>query len=121
MMISVQSLLNKPSQPEKLNIQALLNKDTFHYQNTSPVSLPEHIFREEDWDEEQLKTKRKRASSEQLQVLSKVFRRTFFPSTQMRVQLGRQLKMSPRTVQIWFQNRRQAMRTKERQRLAKPL
>jgi hypothetical protein len=60
-----------------------------------------------------LKAKRRRASSKQLDVLNKVFDRTFFPSTQLRVELGRQLGMSPRTVQIWFQNKRQAIRTKE--------
>ncbi|KAL0092475.1 Homeodomain-like DNA binding domain-containing transcription factor [Phycomyces blakesleeanus] len=64
-----------------------------------------------------LKAKRRRANSKQLEVLNRVFERTFFPSTQMRVELGRQLGMSPRTVQIWFQNRRQAIRTRERQRL----
>jgi hypothetical protein len=61
-----------------------------------------------------VKAKRRRASSKQLGVLNKVFERTFFPSTQLRAELGRQLGMNPRTVQIWFQNRRQAIRTKER-------
>ncbi|KAL1935755.1 hypothetical protein VTP01DRAFT_4895 [Rhizomucor pusillus] len=64
-----------------------------------------------------LKAKRKRANAKQLEVLNRVFDRTFFPSTQLRAELGRQLGMSPRTVQIWFQNRRQAIRTRERQRL----
>ncbi|KAI8384230.1 Homeodomain-like protein [Radiomyces spectabilis] len=64
-----------------------------------------------------VKAKRRRANPKQLEVLNRVFERTFFPSTQMRAQLGRELGMSPRTVQIWFQNRRQAMRTRERQRL----
>ncbi|KAI8098962.1 uncharacterized protein BX664DRAFT_320033 [Halteromyces radiatus] len=64
-----------------------------------------------------IKAKRRRASNKQLQVLNRVFEHTFFPSTQLRTQLGRQLNMSPRTVQIWFQNRRQAIRTKERQQL----
>ncbi|KAI9299711.1 Homeodomain-like protein, partial [Cunninghamella echinulata] len=66
-----------------------------------------------------LKAKRRRANSKQLQILNQVFERTFFPSTQMRAELGRQLGMSPRTVQIWFQNKRQAMRTREKQRLLK--
>ncbi|KAL9556923.1 hypothetical protein MBANPS3_001634 [Mucor bainieri] len=61
-----------------------------------------------------VKAKRRRASSKQLNVLNKVFERTFFPSTQLRAELGRQLGMSPRTVQIWFQNKRQAIRTRER-------
>jgi hypothetical protein len=70
-----------------------------------------------DDDHNNLKAKRRRANAKQLEVLNRVFDRTFFPSTQMRAELGRQLGMSPRTVQIWFQNRRQAMRTRERQRL----
>ncbi|KAG2203734.1 hypothetical protein INT46_010668 [Mucor plumbeus] len=68
----------------------------------------------DDDDNLPLKAKRRRASSKQLDVLNKVFERTFFPSTQLRAELGRQLGMSPRTVQIWFQNRRQAIRTRER-------
>ncbi|KAL1918380.1 uncharacterized protein VTP21DRAFT_3040 [Calcarisporiella thermophila] len=61
-----------------------------------------------------LKAKRKRANAEQLKVLNQVFQTTFFPSTELRIQLGKQLGMSPRTVQIWFQNRRQAWRTKSK-------
>ncbi|KAJ8654262.1 hypothetical protein O0I10_010084 [Lichtheimia ornata] len=64
-----------------------------------------------------VKAKRRRANAKQLQVLNRVFERTVFPSTQLRAELGRQLGMTPRTVQIWFQNRRQAIRTRERQRL----
>ncbi|ORX51954.1 hypothetical protein DM01DRAFT_1336944 [Hesseltinella vesiculosa] len=67
--------------------------------------------------EDKVKAKRRRANAKQLQILNQVFERTFFPSTQMRAELGRQLGMSPRTVQIWFQNKRQAMRTREKQRL----
>ncbi|RUO96686.1 hypothetical protein BC936DRAFT_141621 [Jimgerdemannia flammicorona] len=61
-----------------------------------------------------LKAKRKRANANQLQVLNEVFQHTFFPSTEMRIQLGKQLGMSPRTVQIWFQNKRQSWRTKNK-------
>ncbi|CAO3645305.1 unnamed protein product [Cunninghamella blakesleeana] len=62
-----------------------------------------------------MKAKRRRANTKQLEVLNRVFEKTFFPSTQLRAQLGRQLGMSPRTVQIWFQNRRQAIRNREKQ------
>ncbi|KAI8079590.1 uncharacterized protein B0P05DRAFT_571512 [Gilbertella persicaria] len=94
----------------------------------TPISMADEdlIYKEEekesedelDTDEDSpIKAKRRRANAKQLEVLNRVFDRTFFPSTQMRAELGRQLGMSPRTVQIWFQNRRQAMRTRERQRL----
>ncbi|OAC99774.1 Homeodomain-like DNA binding domain-containing transcription factor, partial [Mucor lusitanicus CBS 277.49] len=56
------------------------------------------------------KAKRKRASPSQLSVLNRVFEQTFFPSTELRMELGKQLGMSPRTVQIWFQNKRQSIR-----------
>ncbi|CAO3675269.1 unnamed protein product [Rhizopus microsporus] len=39
---------------------------------------------------------------------------TCFPSTELRIELGKRLGMSPRTVQIWFQNKRQSTRTRER-------
>ncbi|ORX74070.1 Homeodomain-like protein, partial [Linderina pennispora] len=57
-----------------------------------------------------VKGKRKRASPQQLQILNKVFAETSFPSTETRNQLAQQLQMTPRTVQIWFQNKRQAAR-----------
>ncbi|VDB87470.1 unnamed protein product [Peniophora sp. CBMAI 1063] len=60
--------------------------------------------------EPSVKKKRKRADARQLEVLTAVFARTQFPSTEERIQLGEQLGMTPRTVQIWFQNRRQALR-----------
>lgn len=62
-----------------------------------------------------LKAKRKRASPAQLSVLNHVFSQTYFPSTELRIELGKQLGMSPRAVQIWFQNKRQSLRTRERQ------
>lgn len=60
------------------------------------------------------KTKRKRASPSQLAVLNQVFNQTYFPSTELRAELGKQLGMNPRTVQIWFQNKRQALRARDR-------
>ncbi|KAI8883048.1 homeobox-domain-containing protein [Backusella circina FSU 941] len=61
-----------------------------------------------------IKAKRKRASPSQLSILNRVFQQTYFPSTELRIELGKQLGMSPRTVQIWFQNKRQSIRTRER-------
>ncbi|CAG8459666.1 17816_t:CDS:2 [Racocetra fulgida] len=53
-------------------------------------------------------------NANQLKVLNDVFARTFFPSTELRIQLGKELGMAPRTVQIWFQNKRQSWRSKTR-------
>ncbi|KAJ2006941.1 hypothetical protein GGI02_004607 [Coemansia sp. RSA 2322] len=62
---------------------------------------------------QQVKGKRKRANAEQLEALSRVFAVTSFPSTEVRNRLARELGMTPRTVQIWFQNRRQASRQRD--------
>ncbi|KAG1446673.1 hypothetical protein G6F46_009442 [Rhizopus delemar] len=128
-MLSLSNMLNH-KRPAKLDITNLLNnyEDDISSLSSSPTSVsslfsnypfPQPHTTDSEEEERRVKAKRKRANSEQLEVLNRVFDRTFFPSTQVRAELGRQLGMSPRTVQIWFQNRRQAMRTKERQRLIK--
>ncbi|KAF9454002.1 homeobox-domain-containing protein [Macrolepiota fuliginosa MF-IS2] len=66
-------------------------------------------------EEPTIKKKRKRADANQLKVLNEVYARTAFPSTEERNALAKQLDMSPRSVQIWFQNKRQSMRQTNRQ------
>ncbi|KAJ2790662.1 hypothetical protein H4R20_006979, partial [Coemansia guatemalensis] len=61
----------------------------------------------------QIKGKRKRASPHQLKVLNDIYLKTAFPSTETRNRLARELGMTPRTVQIWFQNKRQASRQRD--------
>ncbi|KAJ2369676.1 hypothetical protein IW150_005094, partial [Coemansia sp. RSA 2607] len=48
----------------------------------------------------------------QLRVLFRVWERTQYPSSDLRARLAANLMMTPRNVQIWFQNQRQ--KTKER-------
>ncbi|KAL1942877.1 hypothetical protein VTO73DRAFT_5117 [Trametes versicolor] len=67
---------------------------------------------------EPVKKKRKRADAEQLRVLNETYNRTAFPSTEERIELAKKLGMSARSVQIWFQNKRQAMRQSTRQAAA---
>ncbi|KAF8265457.1 hypothetical protein EI94DRAFT_1735783 [Lactarius quietus] len=57
-----------------------------------------------------IKKKRKRADARQLEVLNATYNRTAFPSTEERAALAKQLEMSARSVQIWFKNKRHAMR-----------
>ncbi|KAF9070115.1 hypothetical protein BDP27DRAFT_1264067 [Rhodocollybia butyracea] len=61
-------------------------------------------------NEPTIKKKRKRADPNQLRVLNETYARTAFPSTEERQQLAKLLDMSARSVQIWFQNKRQSMR-----------
>ncbi|KAI8638274.1 hypothetical protein BD408DRAFT_423271 [Parasitella parasitica] len=89
-------------------------------QSTSSLvsSFTAASYQDNEKDDFPLKPRRRR-SSKQLDMLNKVFERTFFPSTQLRAELGRQLGMSPRTVQIWFQNKRQAIRSRGRSNSSK--
>ncbi|WUR04501.1 homeobox domain-containing protein 4 [Vairimorpha necatrix] len=49
---------------------------------------------------------RKRTTKKQLEILEKNFEICIRPDAKMRKKLGDQLNMTPRAVQIWFQNRR---------------
>ncbi|KAF9012466.1 hypothetical protein BDQ17DRAFT_1419854 [Cyathus striatus] len=49
---------------------------------------------------------RKRTTSAQLKILEDVFKRDTKPNAQLRNDLASQLEMTPRGVQVWFQNRR---------------
>ncbi|KAF8200707.1 hypothetical protein BJ912DRAFT_577138 [Pholiota molesta] len=66
-------------------------------------------------EEPTIKKKRKRADAAQLKVLNETYTRTAFPSTEERIALAKMLDMSARSVQIWFQNKRQSMRQTNRQ------
>ncbi len=59
------------------------------------------------------RSKRKRTSPDQLVILNSVFQASRYPSTEKRQELAVQLGMSPRAVQIWFQNKRQNAKVKE--------
>jgi len=54
--------------------------------------------------------KRKRTSPAQLEVLETIFETDKMPNQTTRLKLAQQLKMSPRRVQIWFQNKRAKMK-----------
>lgn len=49
---------------------------------------------------------RKRTTKTQLKVLEQTFETNIRPDANMRKKLGEQLGMTPRSVQVWFQNRR---------------
>jgi hypothetical protein len=63
-------------------------------------------------EELMVKPKRKRASEYQLAVLRQHYAKDPFPSTHCRQQLALKLGMTPRSVQIWFQNQRQHFKMK---------
>ncbi|KAJ3146925.1 hypothetical protein HDU89_005955 [Geranomyces variabilis] len=56
--------------------------------------------------------KRSRINADQLAILNAVFSHTFFPTTEIRLAIARETGLSARTVQVWFQNRRQQWRAR---------
>lgn len=56
------------------------------------------------------KRKRTVLTVKQHKVLAKFFEACAFPDSEQRISLGKTLNMTPRTVQIWFQNQRQKIR-----------
>ncbi|KXS10708.1 hypothetical protein M427DRAFT_73655 [Gonapodya prolifera JEL478] len=83
-----------------------------------PNKRPRDESDEEDYDERDSKRgggyadsgpKRRRATADETRILNAVLEKTFFPDTELRLKLAKRLGMSPRKVQIWFQNRRQSL------------
>ncbi|KAE9411232.1 homeobox-domain-containing protein [Gymnopus androsaceus JB14] len=75
-----------------------------------PSYTPPPISPTTSVNEPTMKKKRKRADPGQLKVLNETYARTAFPTTDERQALAKLLDMSARSVQIWFQNKRQSMR-----------
>ncbi|KAI9511138.1 homeobox-domain-containing protein [Russula earlei] len=80
------------------------------YTRAPPVMSPVDYDTQTESTEPSIKKKRKRADARQLEVLNATYARTAFPSTEERAQLAKDLDMSARSVQIWFQNKRQSAR-----------
>ena len=70
--------------------------------NSTPDSLEDQIKREEL----EPKKKRLRTTPEQLRILNKEFLEEQMPNATARAVLAKMVGMSPRAVQVWFQNRR---------------
>jgi hypothetical protein len=62
--------------------------------------------KEEDDEEITQPKKRQRTTPEQLEVLEKVYEKEKLPGSDLRKELAIKLKMTPRRVQVWFQNKR---------------
>ncbi|KAI9450415.1 hypothetical protein F5148DRAFT_1290819 [Russula earlei] len=80
------------------------------YARAPPVMSPVEYDTQTESTEPLIRKKRKRADARQLEMLSATYVRTAFPSTEERAQLAKDLDMSARSVQIWFQNKRQSDR-----------
>ncbi|EEQ82830.1 hypothetical protein NCER_100403 [Vairimorpha ceranae BRL01] len=69
----------------------------------------DYMMFESDGDDVPIINRRVRTvmSPYQSKILHECFCKNPFPSTELREELSRVLKMKPRTIQIWFQNQRQ--------------
>jgi hypothetical protein len=54
--------------------------------------------------------RRKRVNTMQLQILNEQFKKNPFPSIEQRSKLSEMLNISAKSIQIWFQNKRQTIR-----------
>ncbi|KAJ1970225.1 hypothetical protein IWQ62_000052 [Dispira parvispora] len=80
-------------------------------ETTVPSSTPTKVH-------EELRNRKRRTrtvtSPEQTELLMQVLRQTSFPSTEVRERLASMLGMTPRAVQVWFQNQRQKAKNRRR-------
>lgn len=53
-------------------------------------------------------------STKQLKILNYVFKLNMYPSADLRYDLSLLLNYSPRTIQIWFQNKRQSLKPRNK-------
>lgn len=83
---------------KKISVSALLNQD------------------DQDFPIDKIKPFRKRIGQSQILELQRLFDSGVkFPDKELRARLSERLKLSPRTVQVWFQNRRQNHKLNETQ------
>ncbi|EQB62012.1 homeobox domain-containing protein [Vairimorpha apis BRL 01] len=53
-------------------------------------------------------------STRQIKILNYVFKLNMYPSADLRYDLSILLNYSPRTIQIWFQNKRQSLKLRNK-------
>ncbi|KAF5101891.1 hypothetical protein D0Z03_000510 [Geotrichum reessii] len=105
-------LLHHPAHYENSSIAYPYPQQLHHPQQQPNSSLP--LSPASSPESRGIKPKRKRATADQINRLNQVFEQTFFPTSDQRMDLAQELGMTPRTVQIWFQNKRQGWRSEHR-------
>ena len=77
-----------------------------HHKNSEILKLANILVRLSG----EKKKKRQRTSPEQLSILEQIFQGNRTPDYETRARLSKQLGMTPRRIQIWFQNKRAKMK-----------
>lgn len=78
------------------------------------IAISELLNFDEQENKKVLKPLRKRIGALQIAELQALFDSGIrFPDKQLRKRLGEKMGLTPRTIQVWFQNRRQNMKCRE--------
>jgi hypothetical protein len=87
----------------------------FHPRSILPAAVPLGLKVKSDLSKKHIKTRRKTTSAEK-QALMKIFEEenNLYPNKELREKLGQQLGMTPRQVQVWFQNQRSKLAKRSR-------
>ncbi|KAI8333627.1 hypothetical protein BC941DRAFT_516134 [Chlamydoabsidia padenii] len=92
--------------PTSKPITTIVDRSSSYVHHTPFSTDKQQQHKQEDHDTITQPRKRTRATPEQLSVLEKTFSVNPSPNNRVREQLSRELGMSERSIQIWFQNRR---------------
>lgn len=92
------------------NISIYQNHIQRQLQQQNIINYSTHDKLKEHANSKPFYPRRKRLTPQQLQILNYVFNQNRFPSIEERLYLSERLWISARSIQIWFQNKRQIVK-----------
>lgn len=123
MSFNQQNVFNYPQHSSHLYAPGQMPQFAQQQQQSQPFQNIPSVFSDQDeadFDEygaERAHMSRKRIEPEKTRILMRVFEVNQKPDTETRMALAQQLEMTPRSVQIWFQNRRAKLKREINQQM----